>query len=185
MNFNITPDSNLSEVLRIDLLPKIDDRGSFLEIWNNDILAKLKIDKFVQANQSTSAKGVIRGMHWQLEPWSQGKLIVCLKGAIHDVALDLRPNSPNFGRHTSLILKDNPTSLIWIPAGFAHGFQSLVNSSVILYFVTSPYKPDFEQCISPIDKDLGIIWPISKKMINKKDLNGVLFKDISKSLMPD
>jgi len=141
-----------------------DDRGWFAEVFNSDTFAKAGLPShFVQDNQSLSARGVLRGLHYQLER-PQGKLVRVLRGHIWDVAVDLRRDSPDFGRHAAFHLQPFNTAgeleLLWIPEGFAHGFIVLSESAEVLYKTTGLYHPPGERCIRWDDPTLAIPWPL-------------------------
>jgi len=157
-----------------------DDRGFFFESYRQDLFdqAVQKNIRFVQDNHSLSKKGVIRGLHYQLPPMAQGKLIRVVKGEILDVALDLRKSSPTFGRHIKEILNEVNKKMLWIPEGFAHGFLSLSNEAEILYKTTNFYSTDHERCVRFDDPSLKIDLPNeSKKIISSKDLMGSMLSN--------
>lgn len=153
----------IPEVKRI--VPRVirDDRGYFSETYNYRALAEAGLDiAFVQDNQSLSrAKGVVRGLHFQAPPHAQGKLVRVLKGAIFDVAVDIRHGSPTFGRHVSATLSAENAAQLWVPPGFAHGFCTIEPDTEVLYKVTDYYAPDCDLGIKWDDPDLGIAWPLS------------------------
>ena len=162
--------------------PKIfgDDRGFFYESFNqSDFEEATKLSViFKQDNHSKSNKGVLRGLHYQLPPNEQGKLVRVIQGEVFDVAVDIRKNSPTFGQWVGEILSAENKKQLWIPAGFAHGFQTLSNTSEFLYKTTDYYNPDSERCISWNDPDIGIDWPIKNSpMLSNKDLQGALLLD--------
>ena len=150
-----------------------DERGFFSETYNSDALAEAGIDAvFVQDNQSLSrAKGVLRGLHFQIEPQAQGKLVRVVRGAIFDVAVDIRPGSPTFGQHVTAILSAANWSQLWIPVGFAHGFCTLEPDTEVVYKVTAPYAPASERGIAFDDADLAIAWPVARgeAILSEKD----------------
>lgn len=146
-----------------------DSRGYFRERYNSiDLREKFALE-FVQENYSVSKKGVIRGMHWQVNPQPQGKLVTCIKGKIYDVALDIRKYSNTFGKSFKITLDEFENVSLWIPIGFAHGFQSLEKDSVVLYSTTGSYSPENSRSIYPLDKILGINWPIARTLLGKQD----------------
>jgi len=157
------------------LLPKKfgDHRGFFSETFNDKVLADLGITrKFVQDNHSLSVeRGVVRGLHYQIAPAAQDKLIRVIKGAILDVAVDIRKNSPTFGKHVAVELNAQNWRQIFVPVGFAHGFVTLEANTEVLYKVTNYYSPKDERGIRWNDPTLGIAWPIdaSAATINKRD----------------
>jgi dTDP-4-dehydrorhamnose 3,5-epimerase len=136
--------------------------------------------KFVQDNHSRSLKGILRGLHYQLPPKAQGKLVRVVSGAVFDVAVDIRKNSPTFGKWVGAELNEDNHHQLWIPPGFAHGFVVLSESADFLYKTTDDYAPDLECCIQWDDPDIGIEWPLSKDEIRTslKDAAGVRFSEI-------
>ena len=148
-----------------------DSRGYFKELIREKVLKK----KFPFTVMSFSKKNVIRGLHLQ-EKKSQGKFISVLKGKIFDVAVDLRKNSKTFGKVYSCILSEKNTKSIFIPEGFAHGFQGLEKENYIIYSCTNYREKNSEVTIDIYDKDLNIKWPIKKKIISKKDKKGITFQ---------
>ena len=139
-----------------------DDRGYFSETYNRDAFrdAGLK-HEFIQDNQSLSApRGTVRGMHFQSPPFAQAKLLRVLRGALLDVAVDIRAGSPTFGRHIAVELDAATPTQIFIPEGFAHGFCTLQDNTEVLYKVTAPYAPDNDHGLLWNDPDLGIDWPV-------------------------
>ena len=128
----------------------------------------------MQDNHSKSTKGVLRGLHYQLQPKAQGKLIRAIQGEIFDVVVDIRKDSPTFGQwHGEVLSADNKKQL-WIPLGFAHGFLTLSDTAEILYKTTDFYAPDFERCIAWNDSEIGIDWPINREpQLSQKDLRGL------------
>ena len=140
-----------------------DPRGWFAESWNRRQLARLGIKAdFLQDNLVQSqAAGVLRGLHYQRPPGAQGKLIAVLRGAIFDVALDIRHGSATYGRHVAVRLDADAGEQLWIPPGFAHGYCTLVPECLILYKVTAYYDPKLEAGIRFDDPALGIAWPMA------------------------
>lgn len=160
-----------------------DDRGWFSEVFNRDAFARAGLPgDFVQDNQSFSSRGVLRGLHYQLGR-PQGKLIRCLRGCIWDVAVDLRRDSPDFGRHVGLQLQPpsdhDELQMLWIPEGFAHGFLVLSDSVEVLYKTTDFYHPAGERTIRWNDPDLGIPWPLGQEVpiLSSKDARAVSFRE--------
>lgn len=166
---------NIKELLILEPEVYNDKRGYFYESYNKrnfEKILKKKIN-FVQDNESSSKKGVLRGLHYQRTPFSQGKLIKVTKGKIFDVAVDLRKNSKSFGKYFSVILSEKNKKQLWIPKGFAHGFLSLSNDNVIQYKTTNYYSPKHEITIRWDDEKINVKWPIQYKkvIISKKDKN--------------
>ena len=157
-----------------------DDRGYFFESFNLQKLNKAGITyNPVQDNESQSVKGVIRGLHYQLNPFAQSKLIRVVKGVIFDVALDIRKNSPTYGKWFGIELDSEKKNQLLIPKGFAHGFSVLSDIAVIMYKCDNIYNPEFERGILLNDESVGIDWrtDISKAVISNKDKTSPLFKD--------
>jgi dTDP-4-dehydrorhamnose 3,5-epimerase len=140
-----------------------DHRGFFAETYNRKVLESIGFTKeFVQDNHSLSVPaGTVRGLHFQLEPYAQDKLVRVVRGAILDVAVDLRRGSPSFGRHVSARLDAETGRQILVPAGFAHGFVTLEPDTEVIYKVTSYYAPSHDRGLLWNDPDLGIEWPVS------------------------
>ncbi len=173
----VTPLS-IPDVLLIE--PNIfeDSRGFFFESFREDVFKnKTSLDiTFVQDNHVKSVKGVLRGLHYQLPPYSQGKLVRVIQGEVLDVVVDIRKSSPSFGKYITNILSAKNRKQIWIPEGFAHGFLTLSKTSEFLYKVTSLYKPDFERSIVWNDPILNISWPSSIDILTSpKDKLGETF----------
>jgi len=166
----------LSGVLIIE--PRVfgDERGFFFESFNQKAFRQATgVDvNFVQDNHSRSARGVLRGLHYQIEQ-PQGKLVRVVRGAVFDVAVDLRKSSPTFGQWLGLELTEENKRQLWIPAGFAHGFMTLSESADFLYKTSDYYAPQFERCIAWDDPELAIDWPLndSQPLISVKDQAGL------------
>ncbi len=147
-----------------------DDRGYFYESFNQKQLEKLGILKpFVQDNQSLSNKGVLRGLHFQNPPMAQGKLVRVVKGAVFDVAVDIRKDSPTYGQHYGVELNEANKLMLWVPPGFAHGFCTLEDETVFSYKCTNYYDPTQEGGILWNDHSLGIDWNIENPTLSAKD----------------
>jgi dTDP-4-dehydrorhamnose 3,5-epimerase len=146
-----------------------DDRGFFLESFNEAVFASVGIDvHFVQENHSRSAKGVLRGLHYQLHH-PQGKLVRVVRGRIFDVAADIRRGSPTFGKWVGVTLDDQELSSLWIPPGFAHGFCALSDGADVAYKCTDFYAPSDERGVAWNDPLLGIDWPLENPIVSAKD----------------
>jgi len=174
----VTP-AAIPDVLLLE--PKVfgDGRGFFLESYNHRVFRSatgMEAD-FVQDNHSRSAKGVLRGLHYQLRQ-PQGKLVRVTRGAVFDVAVDLRRSSPHFGRWVGAVLSEEDQRQLWIPPGFAHGFLVLTDSADFLYKTTDYYAPEHERCIAWNDPAIGIAWPLAgAPVLSSKDAAGALLKD--------
>lgn len=153
------------------LTPRVfhDERGFLLEAFNAREIASAGLPiTFVQDNHSRSAAGVVRGLHYQLEH-PQGKLVRVVRGAVFDVALDIRVGSPTFGRSVTVELNDDEHQMLWIPPGFAHGFCALVEGTDVVYKCTDFYAPDDDRGVLWSDPDLSIPWPAIADHVSAKD----------------
>lgn len=160
--------------------PKLfhDGRGTFLELYKSSDFGKLGLSyNFVQDNLSISKKGVLRGLHFQNVPMDQGKLLYVLSGSIFDVLVDLRNYSKTYGKHTSIKLSSSDRDILWVPPGFAHGFQALEDTTV-LYKVTKEYSPIHESGIIWNDPQLKIKWPLKGPIVSDRDSKFSKLKDI-------
>ena len=155
-----------------------DERGYFFESYNKERFAKagLMMD-FVQDNESKSSKGVLRGLHFQKPPYAQGKLVRVVKGSVMDVAVDLRKDSPTYGKWESVILSEDNKLQFWIPEGFAHGFVTLEDETVFNYKCTNIYNKESEGSILWNDPDININWNIDNPILSEKDKISPLFKN--------
>ncbi len=160
----------ISEVKIIRSTRFHDERGFFTETYKEAEYLEAGIPRFVQDNLSESSKGVIRGLHWQESPFGQGKLVSCLRGAILDVAVDIRKESPTFGQHIAIELSSNESISLWVPEGFAHGFQALEELTRVQYKVTNYWDKKSEKSINPFSANLNINWPIKKAILSDKDI---------------
>ena len=165
----ILEQTTISDVIL--LTPRIykDERGYFMESYNQKKVEKLIKDTFVQDNESLSDKNVLRGLHLQLPPHAQAKLIRVIKGSILDVAVDLRKNSDTYGQHFKHILSGENKKQLYIPKGFAHGFLSLENDTILNYKCSDYYHAESEQSIAWNDPDLAIDWGIPNPILAEKD----------------
>ncbi|KER09255.1 MAG: dTDP-4-dehydrorhamnose 3,5-epimerase [[Candidatus Thermochlorobacteriaceae] bacterium GBChlB] len=163
--------------------PKVfsDERGFFYESYNIHVFQKLGIEAaFVQDNVSRSVKGVLRGLHYQIEPAAQGKLVRVAYGEVLDVCVDIRIGSPTFGKWHSEVLSAQNKKMLWIPAGFAHGFLTLSDEAEFTYKVTHVYSPQHDRCLVYNDADVGIVWhdigvPF---LLSEKDKNGKRLREL-------
>jgi len=147
-----------------------DERGFFLELYKHSDFALAGIkEHFVQDNLSRSERGVLRGLHYQKNPKAQGKLVICIKGAILDVAVDIRKGSAHYGKWSGIELSEENRFMLFVPQGFAHGFQVLSESAEVLYKCTDVYAPSEDRGIIWNDPDVNIAWPIQKPNLSGKD----------------
>ena len=173
----------IKDVILIEPSILTDKRGYFLETFRNDALEEalgFKIN-FVQDNESKSVKGVLRGLHYQLPPYSQIKLVRVIEGSVLDVIVDLRKSSSTFGKHLSFILSSQNKHQLLVPHGFAHGYVVLSDSAIFSYKVDNYYSPQYERGISFDDKSLAIDWhlPFESLIISEKDKKQGILKDTS------
>jgi len=170
----------IPEVVVIE--PKVfgDDRGFFYESFNQNHFEHA-VDRnvqFVQDNHSKSQKNVLRGLHYQLPPMAQGKLVRVTQGEVFDVAVDIRKSSPTFGKWVGAVLSARNAKQLWIPEGFAHGFVTLSETAEFLYKTTNYYAPELERCIAWNDSTVNVSWPLdSAPILSKKDQAGTSFSD--------
>tara|TARA_Y100001954_G_C15428756_1_gene415828 strand:- start:17 stop:583 length:567 start_codon:yes stop_codon:yes gene_type:complete len=173
---------NFEGVYEITAEPIMDSRGFFMRTYDEKLFSvDLCNRSWVQENHSKSiGKNIIRGLHLQLPPYSETKLVRCVKGKILDVFVDLRKESDTFGKWDSIILSAENKKMIYIPRGFAHGFCNLVQESEVVYKVDNYYKPSHELGIIWNDKDLQIEWPTTNPILSEKDKNNYTLKEFIK-----
>ncbi len=160
-----------------------DERGYFFESFNPELAARLDVgEPFVQENVSGSKRNVLRGLHYQIPPRAQGKLVRVVQGEVFDVVADLRAGSPTFGRWHGVRLSVENRLRLWIPPGLAHGFCVLSEFAEFVYSVTAPYSPEHERTIAADDPDLAIAWPVPPRdcIISAKDRAGRSFQEADK-----
>jgi dTDP-4-dehydrorhamnose 3,5-epimerase len=170
----VTP-TEIPDVLVVE--PRVfgDHRGFFYESWNRQALARAGVDaEFVQDNHSRSTRGVLRGLHYQIDH-AQGKLVRVVAGEVFDVAVDLRRSSPTFGRHVALTLSEDNRRMLWVPPGFAHGFCVTSATADFLYKTTDYWHPEHERTLLWNDPALAIAWPVAAPVIAPKDAAGTPF----------
>lgn len=157
-----------------------DDRGFFLESWNQRRFDETvgRSVTFVQDNHSRSGRGVLRGLHYQLPPAAQAKLVRCVVGEVFDVAVDLRRSSATFGHWVGIVLSADNKRQLWIPEGFAHAFLVLSEVAEFFYKTTAYYAPEYERCICWDDPDLAIDWPLKQPLLSDKDRQGQRWHDV-------
>ena len=155
-----------------------DERGYFFESYNLEKFIKAGIDvRFVQDNESKSKKGVVRGLHLQAPPFEQGKLVRVMRGSILDVAVDIRKDSPTFGKWASIELSGKNKWMYWIPPGFAHGFATLEDETIVFYKCTNVYNKEAERHFLWNDPDINIDWGIRDPVVSQRDSMAPRFRD--------
>ena len=166
------------------IIPRVhrDERGYFFDSYDERDLKKYGLPSFVQQSQSFSFQNVVRGLHFQMPPHAQAKLVRVLKGTILDVVVDIRKNSSTFGKHSKIELSDSNFKQVYIPAGFAHGFSVLSKIAIVLYNLSQLYNPASERGIYYRDQDLAIDWKIEKPILSEKDKKWPLLKELNNSL---
>jgi len=171
--------TNLEGVLIIKPDVFADSRGYFFESFRKDKLKEHGVaSDFVQDNISKSVKGTVRGLHYQVGMYAQGKLCQVVYGKVIDVAVDIRKDSPTYGQYTSAELSEENHNLIWIPVGFAHGFSVLSDEAIFHYKCTQVYNKDHERSLNYADKDINIDWQTELPIVSDKDKAAKFFKDI-------
>lgn len=179
----IIKELKIKDIKLISLTVFEDERGYFFESFNKSKLLKVwpEMPDFVQENESLSKQGVLRGLHYQVSPSAQGKLVRCLEGVVFDVAVDLRKNSSTFGQWLGYQLEEKNIEYLWIPPGFAHGFLVLSTTAKVHYKTTSYYSPGDERSLLWSDPDVNIKWPMqdkSKIILSPKDKLAKKFKEL-------
>lgn len=177
MIFDPTP---LSGAFLVRTEPHADDRGFFARTWCQEQWKEQGLDeRLVQCSISFNHRGgTVRGLHYQAEPWPETKLVRCTSGAIWDVMVDLRSDSPTHGRFHAVELSAKNRLGLWIPAGFAHGFQTLTDDAEVLYQISESYRPEAARGLRWDDPDLAIPWPREVTMISDRDRNLPLFREL-------
>ncbi len=173
---------DIAGLFEITLSPFTDERGFFMRVYDADEFARAGLHReWVQENHSRSVrKGVIRGLHFQREPYAETKLVRCIRGRVFDVAVDLRPGSPDFGRWRGVVLSEENRKMLYIPKGFGHGFCTMSDLSEVVYKVDNRYSPDNESGILWSDTDLAIEWPLEgEPVVSAKDSRNMTFREYS------
>jgi len=171
-------ETGIADLLIVKPMVFEDHRGYFFESYNKEKFLQKGIDQnFVQDNESKSMKNVLRGLHFQAPPFAQGKLVRVMKGAVLDVAVDIRKNSPTYGKWASIVLSESNKWMYWVPPGFAHGFVTLEDHTVFFYKCTNVYNKSSEGSIRWNDPDLGIDWGLAEPVLSDKDREAPLFRD--------
>lgn len=171
MALSFTPFGGLDGLLLVEGKSFPDERGFFMESFRADDWAKGGLPPLVQDNLSRSKRGVVRGLHYQKNPRAIGKLVRCVRGAIFDVAVDLRRASPTYGKWAGLELTDQGNRMLWIPAGFAHGFCALSDAADVSYKVTDYWSADVDRGVLWNDPAIGVAWPVKSgdALVSPKD----------------
>ncbi|HRU33174.1 MAG TPA: dTDP-4-dehydrorhamnose 3,5-epimerase [bacterium] len=160
----------IPEVILVEPVAFSDERGFFMETYKASEFKRNGIDyDFLQDNHSRSKRGVLRGLHYQLKPAEQGKLVRCIRGRIQDVAVDIRKGSPTYGRWVAVELSEDNKKMLWIPPGFLHGFVALEDDNEIIYKVTKEYSKEYDRGIIWNDPEIGINWGIDNPVLSEKD----------------
>ena len=163
------------------IFPRVfgDERGYFFESFNKERYTSILADfSFVQDNESCSGKNVVRGLHFQVPPFDQGKLVQVTKGKAIDIAVDIRKSSPSYGQHIKIVLCSKEKNQLWIPPGFAHGFCSLEEETIFSYKCTNYYSLEHERCILWNDATLKIDWEVQSPIVSNKDKKGITFDNL-------
>ncbi|MDR2708868.1 MAG: dTDP-4-dehydrorhamnose 3,5-epimerase [Elusimicrobiota bacterium] len=171
---------DIADVLYIKAKKFADDRGFFAELYKEDIFKQAGIPDIKQINFSKSVKGVLRGLHFQLPPFAQGKVVRAVKGEIFDVAVDLRNDSATFGRWVGKRLVEDEFNMLYIPEGFAHGFEVLSAEAEFEYFCTQSYAPQYERGILYNDPSINISWSTKNPIVSPKDAKNPPFSKTQK-----
>ena len=174
----------IPDVIMVEPRVFTDERGFFAETYKRSEFAAHGIPDFVQDNASHSVRGVLRGLHYQRPPQAQGKLVTVLRGEVFDVAVDIRHGSPTFGQWVGVTLSDQRRQMVYIPAGFAHGFCVLSEEAVFAYKCTAEYSPETELGVRFDDPDLAIDWPIADPLVSAKDAAHPRLRDIPEGRLP-
>ena len=185
MPFEFRAFSELPEVVLIEVKEFADERGWFAQTYRKSDFAKHGIPfEFPQDNHSRStARGILRGLHFQKEPSAQGKLVRCLLGEVFDVAVDIRKGSPTYSKWVSTILSSENRDELWIPPGFAHGFLTLSPITEIAYKTTAEFNPSHDRGIRWNDPTIGIKWPIANPILSLKDENAPLLSEVDNNFV--
>ena len=170
--------TEIPEIVIIEPRVFADERGFFMETYKRSEFAAQGIDEiFVQVNHSKSSKGILRGLHYQKHPKGQGKLVQALAGEIYDVAVDIRQGAPTFGKSVIISLSSENKKILYVPAGFAHGFCVVSDEAEIAYMTTAEYAPECEAGVRWDDPDLAIRWPTAVPQLSSRDLGWPRLKD--------
>ena len=173
----------LEGVWEISPSPRLDSRGFFMRTFDQEVFREAGLSRrWVQENHSRSErKGILRGLHFQFPPHAETKLVRCIRGAVWDVFVDLRFDSPTFGQWDALELSETNKKMVFIPRGFAHGFCTLTDLSEVLYKVDNAYAPNAEGGLLWSDPELNITWPAEAPLLSEKDSNNMTFQHFKES----
>jgi dTDP-4-dehydrorhamnose 3,5-epimerase len=176
---------SLPEVMTIEPRTFADERGWFCETYKKSDFELERIAfNFVQDNHSRStARGILRGLHFQKEPAAQGKLVRCVLGEVFDVAVDIRKGSPTYAKWVSATLSAENRAMVWVPPGFAHGVLTMTDIAEITYKVTSEYSASRDRTVRWNDPAIGINWPVEKPILSKKDAEAPLLRDVDNNFV--
>lgn len=170
--------AKINEILIFEPTIFSDDRGNFVETFRQEFIEKeLGTTSFVQENESFSTQNVLRGLHYQIPPFAQAKLVRCVFGKILDIAVDIRKNSPTFGQYIKVELSDKNKKQVFVPKGFAHGFVVLSKKAIVNYKVDAYYNKNAERSIFYADKELQIDWEVQKVILSDKDKKAPMLKE--------
>jgi dTDP-4-dehydrorhamnose 3,5-epimerase len=176
----------LTDVIEINPTVYGDNRGYFFESYHRQLFIENGIDaEFVQDNQSFSHQGVLRGLHYQRPPYTQGKLVRVVMGSVLDIAVDLRVGSPTYGNHIKVVLSSEKQNMLWIPPGFAHGFLTLEDNTIFQYKCTQYYNKASEETLLWNDPELNILWNVNQPLVSEKDLCGTPLQQLEKHFSYD
>jgi dTDP-4-dehydrorhamnose 3,5-epimerase len=175
--------TDIPDVVVVEPVVHGDPRGFFLESWRSDSYREGGIDAhFVQDNHSSSVHGTLRGLHAQLAPHAQGKLVRVIEGEVYDVAVDIRRGSPSFGRYVAAVLSAENFRQIWVPPGFAHGFCVTSERAQVEYKCTATYAPECELAVAWDDPGIGIPWPVRDPILSDRDQAAPRLVDVGERL---
>lgn len=170
--------AKINEILIFEPIIFSDNRGNFVETFRQEFIEKeLGTTLFIQENESFSTQNVLRGLHYQIPPFAQAKLVRCIFGKILDIAVDIRKNSPTFGQHIKVELSDKNKKQVFVPKGFAHGFVVLSKKAIVNYKVDAYYNKNAERSIFYADKELQIDWKVQKVILSDKDKKAPMLKE--------
>jgi len=177
VSFTVTP-QRVPDVLLIEHPRFGDERGFFCETFRENELREHGIGPLVQDNHSRSSRGVLRGLHFQEPPVALGKLVRCVRGRIFDVAVDIRKSSATYKQWVGVELTEEDNAMLWLPAGFAHGFCTISDTADVLYRQTNYYSPEHDRAIAWNDPDIAIAWPFAEPILSDKDARAPLLRDL-------